>query len=423
MVTASLVPAPGPEAAPTPAAIPTPLAPAPSRPVVSSTASAVGWVLVLTAIATVAAWCGWRLDVNLRAVISPRAFTFGSLYAFAPVVPMVLVFVLLNRFRPEPARLLVIALVWGTFIATYFALRLNSWLASQLGNGHGGSAQSAVFIAPWVEEACKATVIFAIAWWRRHDFNGVLAGVVYGGLSGIGFAFTENVVYYGQIFQHVHDLKNDNGAALDAVQSLFLWRGVAAPFIHPMFTMMTGIGIGIAVRSRHVGVRVLAPAVGFCAAVLLHMGYNTAASFAVGDALIAVYLGMLVPTLLILATLVLVVARDERRVIAARLSDYTVYGWLRDDEIPYLVSMRGRRRLRQHAKLFGRAEQTRARTLQRAGVDLGVLRDRMVRGVAGKQEFRREAELMATVRDLLSRTRLPDGAGRGGDPVAARSSW
>ena len=64
-----------------------------------------------------------------------------------------------------------------------------------------------MFVAPWVEEACKATIIFAIAWWRRHDFNGVIAGVVYGGLTGIGFAFTENIVYYGQIFQHVHDLE------------------------------------------------------------------------------------------------------------------------------------------------------------------------------------------------------------------------
>jgi len=125
----------------------------------------------------------------------------------------------------------------------------------------------AVFVAPWVEEACKATVIFAIAWWRRHDFNGVIAGVVYAGLAGIGFAFTENIVYYGQIFQHVHDLGNDNGAAMGAVQSLFLWRGVAAPFIHPMFTMMTGIGIGLAVRYRNVGVRVLAPVVGYCTAV------------------------------------------------------------------------------------------------------------------------------------------------------------
>ncbi len=417
-MTASLVPAPGPEATP----VATSLDPV-SDPAGGGGRESVVWLLVLATVAVVAGWCGWRLDVDLRSVIGGRAFVFGSLFAFAPVVPMILLFLGLNRFRPEPARLLVVALVWGTLIATYVSLRLNGWLASALTGAHADTARSAVFIAPWVEESCKATVIFAIAWWRRHDFNGVVAGVVYGGLAGIGFAFTENVVYYGQIFQHVHDLNNDNGAAFDAVRSLFLWRGVAAPFIHPMFTMMTGIGIGVAVRARHVGVRVVAPAVGFCAAVLLHMGYNTAASFAVGRALIAVYLAMLVPTLLVLATVVLAFIRHERRVIAARLSDYTVFGWLTADEIPYLVSVRGRRRLRRRAKALGRAEQRQVRALQRAAVDLGVLRDRLVRGVAGKGELRREVELMSTLRDLLGRTPLPDGVGRGHDPVSARSSW
>ena len=375
------------------------------------------------ALVLIAAGCGWLLYSDLHAVISRRAFTYGTLFALAPVAPMVAVFVWVDRLRPEPAHLMVVALVWGALIATYVSLRLNGWLAAEIGDRYVVSARSAVFVAPWVEEVCKATVIVAIAWWRRHDFNGVVAGVVIGGLAGVGFAFTENIVYYGQVFQHVHDLNNDNGAAMKAVRSLFVWRGVAAPFIHPMFTMMTGMGIGIAVRHRHVGVRVLAPAVGFCMAVLLHMGYNTAASFAVGRGLVAVYVGLLVPTLLVLAVVVALVRRHEVSVITARLNDYTVYGWLNADHIPYLVTPRLRRRLRRQAKRSGRPERDRIRVLQRTGVDLGVLRDRLVRGVAGGQERRREAELIARLRDLLTRVRLPDGPSghHGVSPV--RSSW
>jgi protease PrsW len=381
------------------------------------------WIVLGAAYAGLALWCGWLLYSDLNAVIGGRAFAYALLFAFVPVLPMVVVFIWLDRLRPEPVVLVLVALAWGALIATYVSLRLNGWLAADVGDRLGASARSAVFIAPWVEEACKATVIFAIAWWRRHDFNGVIAGVVYGGLVGIGFAFTENIVYYGQIFQHVHDLRNNNDAALEALQSLFLWRGVAAPFIHPMFTMMTGIGLGIAARYRHIGVRILAPAVGYCTAVLLHMAYNTAASFAVGPALIAVYVGLLVPALFVVTALVAWAGRHQRRVLAARLHDYTVYGWLKSEHIPYFVNRRERATFRRQAKALGPAEVQRVRALQRAGVDLGTLRDRLVRGAASDQELPREAELISSLRHLLARVVLPDGQRGTADPWPARSSW
>jgi RsiW-degrading membrane proteinase PrsW (M82 family) len=383
----------------------------------------VAWLGIVAVLVLLAVWCGWLLYSDLNAVIGRRAFVYAVLFAFVPVVPMVAVFYWLDRLRPEPRALLLFALAWGALIATYVSLRINGWLAGDLGDRFGASARSAVFVAPWVEEACKATVIFAIVWWRRHDFNGVIAGVVYGGLTGIGFAFTENIVYYGQIFQHVHDLGNDNGAAIGAVQSLFLWRGVAAPFIHPMFTMMTGIGIGIAVRYRNVGVRILAPTVGYLTAVLLHMGYNTAASFAVGRALVAVYVGMLVPTLFVVTAIVAWASRHQRLVIAARLHDYTAYGWLKADHIPFLVSRRERAAFRRQAKALGSQELLRVRTLQRAAVDLGTLRDRLVRGVVSDGELARESQLVATLRDLLSRVVLPDGQQAFLGVASTGSSW
>jgi RsiW-degrading membrane proteinase PrsW (M82 family) len=370
-----------------------------------------------------AAWCGWLLFTDLHAVIGRRALVYGGLFACAPVVPMVAVFWWLNRFRAEPARWLLTALVWGALVATYVALRLNGWLASDLGDRHGATARSAVFVAPWVEETCKGAIIFAIAWWRRHDFNGVVAGIVYGGLVGIGFAFTENVAYYGQLFQHVHDLQNNNGAAIAAVRSLFLWRGVAAPFIHPMFTIMTGIGVGIAARHRHTGVRILAPVVGFCAAVLLHMGYNTAASFAVGKALTAVYLGLLVPTLLAVTVVVAALSSHQRRVLGARLHDYAEAGWLRPDEVAAIVSARGRRQARQRAKTLGPRERDRVRAVQRAGLDLAALRDQVVRGVAGESERSREAVLLSTLRYHLVRAPSPDLSDRDRDLHRAPSTW
>lgn len=391
-----------------------------SRPSIQTTRARTA--LGVAAVAALAALAVWAIYTDLHEVIGRRAFWWALLFAFAPVIPLGATFLWLDRVRPEPAKLLALALLWGALGATYLSLKLNAWLAAQVGDLHAASARSAVFVAPWVEETAKAAVIFAIVLWRRHDFNAVVAGVVYGGLVGIGFAFTENIVYYGQLFQQVYDADKD--AALGAVRQLFFWRGLAAPFVHPMFTMMTGAGIGFAVRHRHAGVRILAPVAGFCAAALLHMGYNTIASFAVRQALTAVYVAILLPTLLALVTIILLVRRHERSLVAARLRDYTAYGWLKPAQIPYIAAPNGRRAARRHAKQFGRAQRDRVREFQRDGTELGLVRDRIVRGVAGRSELPREAELIAALREHRRHVLLPDGSGSTLDELStADSSW
>lgn len=381
-------------------------------------------IVVGAALATIGALCGWAIYLDLNGLIGRAALVYALLFAFIPVPPLVAAFLWLDRLRPEPPRLLLVALLWGALAATYISLELNSWLAKEIGDRYGATARSAVFVAPWVEETTKAAVVFLLVWWRRHDFNSVLAGVVYAGLTGIGFAFTENIVYYGQLFQRVRDYEGGQGVALRAVEHLFLWRGVAAPFVHPMFTMLTGVGIGLAVRHRHLGVRIVAPVAGFCSAVLLHMGYNAAASFAPGTALKVVYVAILVPALLTLVGLLLLVRRYEYRVIRARLGDYASFGWLPPAQVEFIATVRGRRKARRHVKPLGAAERLTLRSFQQVGVDLGVLRDRLVRGVAGRQELPREQELIRQLRELRGRVLLPgQAADLTPSMTRASSSW
>jgi RsiW-degrading membrane proteinase PrsW (M82 family) len=386
----------------------------PSRPLIVGAVS----------VSTVAALCGWAIYLDLNGFIGRTALVYALVFAFVPVIPLAAAFLWLDRLRPEPAWLLVIALLWGALVATYLSLQLNGWLARQVGDTYGASARSAVYIAPWVEETTKGAIVFILVWWRRHDFNAMLAGIVYGGLAGIGFAFTENIVYYGQLFQRVKDFQGGEDVALRAVEHLFLWRGVAAPFVHPMFTMMTGIGIGIAVRHRHLGVRIVAPVAGFCAAALLHMGYNAAASFVPGRALTAVYVAILLPALVLLLSMVLLVRRAEYRVIQARLGDYATYGWITEEQIAVIATGRGRRRARRHAKTLGRRDLETLRRFQQTGIDLGVLRDRLVRGVAGPAELPREQALIEQLRRLREHVVLPNGdAAPGTRLLRTSSSW
>ena len=381
-------------------------------------------IIAGAALATIGALCGWAIYLELNGLIGRAALVYALLFAFLPVAPLVAVFLWLDRARPEPPRLLLVALLWGALGAAYISLELNGWLARQLGDQYGVTARSAVFVAPWVEETMKAAVVFALVWWRRHDFNAVIAGAVYGGLAGIGFAFTENIVYYGQLFQRVKDFDGDQAVALRAVEHLFAWRGVAAPFVHPMFTMLTGVGIGLAVRHRHVGARILAPVAGFCAAVLVHMGYNAAATFAPGAAMRVVYAALLVPVLAALVAALLFVRQHEFRVLAARLGDYTAFGWLPATHVFYIATFKGRRLARRHVEALSPADRDALRRFQRVGGELGMLRDRLVRGVAGPDELPREEELIRQLRALRDRVTLPSTAADS-EPCLTRasSSW
>jgi RsiW-degrading membrane proteinase PrsW (M82 family) len=353
----------------------------------------------------VAAWCAYivvalvclgYLFHDLHAVVGPRAFAYGFIFALAPAPLLASLFYFLDRQRPEPAELMVVALIWGACIATFLSLKVNGWLAAVLGAGGDGTAvRNAVFIAPWIEEAAKGLIIFLIVWWKRDRLMSAVGGVVYAGLIGVGFAFTENIVYYSQVFQQALQASRDRSLALDAVQQLFWWRGVAAPFVHPMFTIMTGIGIGFAVRQRNTGVRVLAPFAGFLGAVLLHMSYNTLASYSSHRGLTAAYIGILLPMVILATAFIALVRRHERRVIAARLDDYVVLGQLDQATVDTVATRAGRRLALARAKPLGEAAWRRARRLLRDGLDLGALRDRIVRGLAGDEERDRESQLLA----------------------------
>ncbi len=382
------------------------------------------WVLACVLGLMVCAILIWLLYLDLHQAMGWQAFRWALVFACVPVLPLGAVLVWLDRFRPEPVALLAVALLWGALVAAYGSLKLNGWLTQQIGDVYGATPRAAVFVAPWVEEIAKGAIVFALVIWRRHDFNAVAAGIVYAGLAGIGFAFTENIVYYGQVFESVIRSGAASGQALDAVQELFRWRGLAAPFVHPMFTMMTGLGIGLAVRYQHVGVRILAPVAGFCAAVLLHMGYNALASFVPQGNLTAVYVPILLPTLAAVLALVAAVRRQERRIVAVRLNDYTTFGWLPAEHIDFIVSRPGRRQARRHARQFGKPELRRVRDFQRTGIDLGLLRDRMVRGVVGAAELPRERQLIETMRDFRGHVMLPGASESPLDRrTGAASSW
>ncbi len=316
----------------------------------------------------------------------PNAFALALLLAVLPVPFYLAIVLFIDRFEPEPLTMIALTFLWGATVATLVAVILNTAGQVVVSENLGQSAAElygASISAPIVEEAAKGLALFAIYWWRRHEFNGVLDGIVYAALVGLGFAMTENVLYYGR------------GAAEEGVVGAvgtFVVRGLVSPFAHPLFTAMTGIGLGIAAMSTSRSVRVIAPLAGLAAAMVLHSLWNTSAGIGL---FFGVYLLIMVPMLAVVGVIVVLALRRERRVIERQLT-----GMLPPDEVRRLASLRERRRERHWAKQRGGKEARRAvEELQEAATELAFHREQAQRGVLprDRKTAARESALAARI--------------------------
>jgi hypothetical protein len=341
---------------------------------------------------------------NLAPSINFSAVKTSFFYALPTLGFWVAVFLLVDRFRPARPLLWYLTLGWGIAVSTWISVYANTWASmhlgvSQTGGDPAAAMRTAVFIAPFVEEAAKATVLFWLAILLRHRLVSKLSLVALGGLSAAGFAFTENIMYYARAIVYSSG-SISVGDADAAISQLVMMRGVWTCFGHPLFTCMTGVGIAVAVRSRSKLVRVLAPLVGYGIAVLMHMVFNSQASTQGEEQLYLLYFLVVLPTLV---GLVIALFRQEftqGRLIRARLTDYVRMGWL--DEADPAAFSRLRTRLR--ALLLGAVRGWRPLVatvrLQRTMTELAYLRDAEARGLVDSAADIRAKELIALAQEL-----------------------
>ena len=181
---------------------------------------------------------------------APAIAVLATVLAAVPVVPLVLCYLWLDRYEPEPRRLLLLGLLWGAFAATFGAL-----VVQGIGGLFAGVTDevSLAVLAPVTEEASKGLFLLLLLWWRRAELDGILDGIVYAGMVGIGFAFTENILYLGASYNGTDGM---GPGGLAGVTATFVVRCLFSPFAHPLFTAFTGIGVGIAVTTRKPGAAV-----------------------------------------------------------------------------------------------------------------------------------------------------------------------
>lgn len=324
------------------------------------------------------------------------AMLVGATAASLPVGPVVSAFLWIDRWEPEPPRMLLTAFLWGGSGAAVTALLIND-SAQLIGDAILGRAQGSVvggvLIAPLVEEGAAGMFVLAVLIYRRQEFDGIVDGVVYAGITAAGFAFMENVFYFGRAFAD-----GGFGSASKGILAVLVLRGVLTPFAHPLFTSMTGIGLGLASLTRTKRGAWAAGLCGYAAAVALHGLWNGAATLGTGLDFIGVYFEIMVPIFIGTLVLVLWQRRREQRIVVSQLPAIAANGWCAVGEVTMLASLGGRRGWR--AAVRGRAGERAARAVshyQTAVTELAFYRHRIAHGRAGADADEQHGALVERV--------------------------
>jgi hypothetical protein len=196
-------------------------------------------------------------------------------------------------------------------------------------------------------------------------------------MVGVGFAFTENILYLAAAYNGTDGF---GPGGVEALTGTFIMRCLASPFAHPLFTAFTGVGVGIAVSSRSGFVRFVAPIAGYVAAVAAHATWNGSA---VNGTFIGIYLTLMVPVFLLVAGFAFWQRRAERRMLDSALREAATRGLVPATDLPWIVDLRGRKAARRYASQTG-GKRARAATeeYQQAAIELGFLHHRYLRGTA-----------------------------------------
>lgn len=323
----------------------------------------------------------------------------GFIVATIPV-PIYLILVLwIDRYEAEPLWMLATAFFWGALVAVFIAFIINTifgiTVASLTADARAGETASAVISAPIVEESAKALILFIFFFWKKDEFDGVIDGIMYAAMVGLGFAMTENIQYYGRA------VLGESG-----LTAVFIIRGMFAPFSHPLFTSMTGIGLGLARQSRNMAVKIITPVLGFLAAIFLHSIWNGSAALFGILGFILTYLVIMVPAFLIMFVVIFLALRREGQLVREFLLPDLHGGLLTQEEYSRLCTVRGRMGASYTAFSRGGMQQWRAcRQFNQMASELAFHRSRVARGLSLEDAVLRENAYRVELEEILKRLR------------------
>lgn len=253
--------------------------------------------------------------------------------AALPVLVYVLGIWWLDRYEREPFWIVALTFLYGATVSVYLALAGSAAIRDLL---DASLIEQVILVAPLAEEPAKAGILFLLLL-SRH-FDNTTDGLVYGAAAGLGFAMTENYLY----FQLAHEAGGVSGWT-----SVVIIRTLFSALMHCAATAAFGAVLG-AFRYRGVAAQwLLAPALGLLPALAIHAGFNGALALG-GEShdagLTALGLGLVPVVGLTLFALTQVVLAFEHRMIHHELEAEARDGVLPKAHaavLPYYFKRRG----------------------------------------------------------------------------------
>jgi RsiW-degrading membrane proteinase PrsW (M82 family) len=310
------------------------------------------------------------LIVILLTAVNPVGAATGFVLSSLAMVIVLLAYLWLDRWEPEPPRLLVFAFLWGASVAVVVSVILGLYIESLINaGGTEVSAASVVIGAPMIEEAAKGLfLLLMMTGPRRNELNSMTDCLVYAGITAAGFTWLEDILYIA------------GGESLGDSLLTAAMRLIMAPFAHPLFTTMTGIGVYFALHQRNVAAKIGYILLGYIGAVIMHGLWNGSSLLSV-EAYFGVYVFWMVPIFGLAIWLGVASRRREQRVVAAKLPGMVAAGLLTPNEATWLGSIRHRKAaIGEATRLGGRPAGKAVKNFAAQVVELAFVRDRIDRG-------------------------------------------
>lgn len=398
-----------PQAMPMPQTTPTYFPPASIAPLPRRSNLAVNIVAVLVGLLFVV------VAVVMFAVLASKANldkpAGSALVALIPITFVWMVVWFIDRWQRKPIGSLLLAVFWGAGPTVALVLLLHAIVDGILSLSGVTESQmeiiGACVEAPLFEESMKGLALLLLYVAARRHINGPLDGIVFGALSGAGFAFTENVLYFTNAWQ----MSSESGHGAAGLIGQFFIRGIAMPMLHPMCVSLTGAAVGFAAR-RGGAVRViLAGMLGLIPAMMLHATWNTVATMAQlsqteTEAMFTIIVGffcLMVPTFIAWVSFIVVLRVGQARMTRDALAVYERAGWFSPVEVQALSTMHGRSGLRRAGRRRGRAAGRAMRDFITETSYLVMLRYQINRNRPTPSRRRDEADTLALIRALRYR--------------------
>ena len=302
---------------------------------------------------------------------NPVGTSIGFVLSSIAMTVVLLAYLWLDRWEPEPPRLLILAFLWGASVAVIIAsiLQLIAEAAINPGATEGASPITIVLGAPLTEEAAKGLfLLLMMTGRRRNELNSLTDCLVYAGLVGAGFAWLEDILYIG------------GGETVGDSLVTAAMRLIMAPFAHSLFTTMFGIGVWYAMQNRNGLAKAGYILLGYIGAVIMHGLWNGSSLLGVG-AYFGVYFLWMVPIFGLMIWLGVASRRKEQRITAEKLPGMVAAGLVTPNEATWLGSLKSRKAAIGAANQTGGKRGARTvKTFAHQVVELAFVRDRIDRG-------------------------------------------